>query len=72
MRAKFEGAFHPGAGLAFDASNTMDGGYAEATPEAKHQASLAVVSNVPDKTEARGVLDMLGLLPPRPGIPGDA
>lgn len=67
MRAKFEGAFHPGADIAFDASNTMNGGYAQATDEAKHLASLAVVSNVPDKAEARGVLEMLGIVPPRPG-----
>lgn len=66
MRAKFEGAFHPGAGIAFDASNAMNGGYSEATDEAKHKAALAVVSNVPDKAEARGVLEMLGIIPPRP------
>lgn len=66
MRAKFEGAFHPGAGIAFDGANTLNGGYTEATPEAKHEASLAVVSNVP-KREARGVLEMLGIVPPRPG-----
>lgn len=66
MIPKLEGAIRPGAGISFDAQNTMHGGYAEATPDVKHQASLAVVSHVTDKPAARGVLDMLGLLPPRP------
>lgn len=65
MRAKFEGAFHPGAGIAFDASNTMDGGYAEATPEAQQGAARVVLAHVPD-TEAHGILEMLGIDPPRP------
>lgn len=66
MRQRFEGAVRPGATITFDCANTMHGGYAEATPEAKHLASLAVVSHVHDRADARGVLDMLGLLPPQP------
>lgn len=65
MRAKFEGAFHPGAGIAFDASNTMDGGYAEATPEAQQGAARVVLAHVPD-AEAHDILEMLGIDPPRP------
>lgn len=63
MRAKFEGAFHPGAGIAFDASNTMNGGYAEATDEAQQGAARVVMAH---DSAAHDILEMLGIAPPRP------
>ena len=66
MRAKFEGAFHPGAGIAFDAENTMSGGYAEAPMEDQQGAARVVLAHVPD-AEAHDILEMPGIAPPRPG-----
>lgn len=65
MRASLEGQFRPGSGISLDTANTMDGGYAEATPEAQQGAARVVLAHVPD-TEAHGILEMLGIAPPRP------
>lgn len=64
MRAKFEGAFHPGAGIAFDGANTLDGGYSEATDEARQGATRVIMAH---DSAAHDILEMLGLTPPRPG-----
>ena len=66
MRSSFEGAFHPGAGISFDAAHTMNGGYAEAPAEAKRIASLHAVTEGRDVGERHTFLAMLGLMPPRP------
>ena len=66
MIPKLEGAFHPGAGISFDAAHTMHGWYAEATPEQKHTAALHAVTQARDVGERHTFLAMLGLLPPRP------
>lgn len=64
--ARLEGAIRPGSGISFDAQNTMNGGYAEAAPEAKRNATKVVEAFVPP-VDIPDVLAMLGLLPPRPG-----
>lgn len=66
MIPKLEGAFHPGAGISFDAAHTMTGGYAEAPAEAKRIASLHAVTEARDMDERHTFLAMLGLMPPRP------
>ena len=66
MIPKLEGAIRPGAGISFDAQNTMNGAYAEAPAEAKRIASLHAVTEARDMDERRTFLAMLGLLPPRP------
>ncbi|WP_181275985.1 hypothetical protein [Brevibacterium oceani] len=66
MIPKLEGPIRPGAGISFDAQNTMNGGYAEAPDEAKRNASLHAVAEARDLDERRTFLAMLGLLPPRP------
>lgn len=63
MRSSLEGQFRPGAGISFDASNTMNGGYAEATDEAKQGAARVVMAH---DSAAHDILEMLGIAPPRP------
>lgn len=66
MIPKLEGAIRPGAGISFDAQNTMNGGYAESPAEDKRIASLHAVTEARDMDERRTFLAMLGLMPPRP------
>ncbi|MCD1287312.1 MULTISPECIES: hypothetical protein [unclassified Brevibacterium] len=64
--ARLEGAIRPGSGISFDAQNTMNGGYSEATPAIKRKAKRVAEEFVP-AADLPDVLAMLGLLPPRPG-----
>lgn len=66
MIPRLKGPIRPGAGISFDAQNTMNGGYAEAPPEAKRLASLHAVTEGRDMDERHMFLAMLGLMPPRP------